>query len=65
MQDALASTDKNEWVKAMERELESLHRNQVWDLLTKGLSAEQFEKLRLMAGMAPVTEHPETSEKEC
>ena len=33
LQDALASTDKNEWVKAMERELESLHENQVWDLV--------------------------------
>ena len=35
------------------------------DMMTKGLSGEQFEKLRLMAGMAPMTEHPESSEKEC
>ena len=35
------------------------------DMMTKGLSGEQFEKLRLMAGMAPVNEHPESSEKEC
>ena len=35
------------------------------DFMTKGLSGEQFEKLRLMAGVAPMIEHPETSEKEC
>ena len=37
----------------------------VADMMTKGLSGEQFEKLRLMAGMAPMNEHPESSEKEC
>ena len=35
------------------------------DMMTKGLSGEQFEKLRLMAGVAPMIEHPESSEKEC
>ena len=35
------------------------------DMMTKGLSSEQFEKLRLMAGMAPMNEHPKSSEKEC
>ena len=35
------------------------------DMMTKGLSGEQFEKLRHMAGMAPMIEHPESSEKEC
>ena len=35
------------------------------DFMTKGLSGEQFEKLRLMAGVAPMIAHPETSEKEC
>ena len=34
-------------------------------MMTKELSDEQFEKLRLMAGMAPMNEHPESSEKEC
>jgi len=34
-------------------------------IAAKGLSGEQFEKLRFMAGMAPMTEHPESSEKEC
>ena len=29
----LAGTDKNEWVKAMEQELKSLHDNHVWDLV--------------------------------
>lgn len=37
----------------------------VADIMTKGLSGEQFEKLRLMAGVAPMIEYPETSEKEC
>ena len=37
----------------------------VADMMTKGLSGEQFEKLRLMARMAPMNEHPESSEKEC
>ena len=37
----------------------------VADMMTKGLSGEQFEKLRLMAGMAPMNEHPELREKEC
>jgi len=32
------------------------------DILTKNLSAEQFKKLRSMARMAPMMEHPE---KEC
>ena len=35
------------------------------DIITKGLSDEQFEKLRLMAGVAPMIEHPETNEEEC
>ena len=35
------------------------------DMMTKGLSGEQFEKLRHMAGMAPMIEYPESSEKEC
>ena len=35
------------------------------DMLTKGLSGEQFEKLRLMAGVTPMIEHSESSEKEC
>ena len=35
------------------------------DMMTKRLSSEQFEKWRLMAGMAPMNEHPESSEKEC
>ena len=34
-------------------------------MITKGLSGEQFEKLRLMAGVAPMIEHLESSEKEC
>ena len=37
----------------------------ITDMMTKGLSDEQFEKLRLMAGVAPVIEHPESSEREC
>ena len=32
--------------------------------MTKGLSGEQFKKLRLMAGVAPMIERPESSEKE-
>ena len=35
------------------------------DMMTKGPSEEQFEKLRLIAGMAPINEHPESSAKEC
>ena len=35
------------------------------DMMTKGLNGEQFEKLRLIAGMAPMNEHPKSSEKEC
>ena len=35
------------------------------DMLTKGLSGEQFEKLRFMAGVAPIIKHSESSEKEC
>ena len=35
------------------------------DIMTKGLNGEQFEKLRLMAGVAPIIEHTGTSEKEC
>ena len=35
------------------------------DMMTKGLSGEQLEKLRLMAGMAPMNEHTESSDKEC
>ena len=35
------------------------------DMMTKGLSGEQFEKLRLIAGMVPMIEHPESSEKDC
>ena len=35
------------------------------DMMTKGLSDEQFEKVRPMAEMAPMIEHPESSEKEC
>ena len=31
----------------------------VADIMTKGLSGEQFEKLRLMAGVAPIIEHPD------
>ena len=37
----------------------------VADIMTKGLSGKQFKKLRLMSGVAPMTKHPETSEKEC
>ena len=37
----------------------------VADIMTKGLSGKQFEKLRFMAGVAPMTKHPETSENEC
>lgn len=37
----------------------------VADIMTKGLSGEQFEKLRLMPGMRPMIEHPESSEKDC
>ena len=33
------------------------------DFMKKVLSREQFEKLRLMAGMASTIEHPESSEK--
>ena len=32
------------------------------DFMTKGLSSEKFEKLKLMAGMASIIEHPEASE---
>ncbi len=35
------------------------------DCMTKGLNGEQFEKLRLMAGVASIIEHPNASEKEC
>ena len=35
------------------------------DMMTKRLSGEQFEKLRLMAGVAPMIEPSESSEKEC
>ena len=35
------------------------------DMMTKGLSGEQFEKLRLMAGVVPMIEHSKSSEKEC
>ena len=35
------------------------------DMLTKGLSGEQFEKPRLMSGVTPMIEHSESSEKEC
>ena len=35
------------------------------DVMTKGLSGKQFEKLRLMAGVAPMIQHSESSEKEC
>ena len=35
------------------------------DMLTKGLSGEHFEKMRLMAGVTSITEHSESSEKEC
>ena len=35
------------------------------DMMTKGLSDKQFEKLRLMARVAPMIEYPESSEKEC
>ena len=35
------------------------------DFMTKGLNSEKFEKLKLMAGMASIIEHPETNEKEC
>ena len=31
----------------------------VADIMTKGLSGEQFEKLRRMAGVAPMIEHPD------
>ena len=27
----MASTDKGKWVNAMEKEVESLHTNEVWD----------------------------------
>ena len=37
----------------------------VADIMTKGLNGEQFEKLRLMAGVAPMIGHPGASEKEC
>ena len=109
--EAMASTDKEKWVVAMEKEMESLHANEVWnlvelpkdrkavgrikhiaikyhfikeqvssgklelkycktndmiaDMLTKGLSGEQFEKLRLMAGVTSIIEHSESNEKEC
>ena len=35
------------------------------DMLTKGLSGEQFEKLKFMAGVSPTIKHSESIEKEC
>ena len=35
------------------------------NMMTEGLRGVQFEMLRLMAGVAPMIEHPESSEKEC
>ena len=35
------------------------------DMMTKGLSDEQFEKLRLMSQVAPMIEHAELMKKEC
>ena len=32
--------------------------------MTKGLSDEKFEKLRMMVAMTPMSEHSESSEKE-
>ena len=34
------------------------------DMMTKGLSDEHSEKLKLMAGVAPMIKHLESSEKE-
>ena len=31
----------------------------VADIMTKGLCGQHFEKLRLMAGVAPMIEHPD------
>ena len=33
VEQALSSPDKNEWRRAMEREIDSLHTNEVWDLV--------------------------------
>ena len=33
VKEALSSTDKNEWVRTMENEINSLHKNDVWDLM--------------------------------
>ena len=33
LKEALASSDKTKWVNAMEKEMESLHVNEVWDLV--------------------------------
>lgn len=33
VEEALASTDKEKWLDAMEKEMESLHGNDVWDLI--------------------------------
>ena len=33
VEEALASTDKEKWLDAMEKEMESLHGNEVWDLV--------------------------------
>ena len=33
MTEALASPDKAKWIDAMEMEMESLHKNEVWDLV--------------------------------
>ena len=38
--------------------------NMVADIMTKGLTGERFEKLRMMTGLQPMIEHSE-SEKEC
>ena len=33
LKEALASPDKAKWMKAMEKEMESLYENDVWDLV--------------------------------
>ena len=52
MAEALASPDKAKWIEVMEKEMESLNKNDVWDLVTltkdrKALGSKRVFKLKV------------------
>ena len=61
LKEALASPDKTKWMKAMEKETESLHTNEVWDLVElpndqKAVGSKWMFKLKV-GGDGSVEQH--------